>query len=139
MSAALKSTTPPQPEFQREIVYDRESHDYALYIDGQIIGFARTYHEGEVILDTYVAECLAHGQRESEERSRTITVRSWAEARTALDGVTQGAARTLGTGDNYPCPFAVFYAEYGPNGYEVWGTKNGMLDRLVVSILIIAA
>jgi hypothetical protein len=29
--------------YQKEIVYDRETHDYAMYLDGELVGFARTY------------------------------------------------------------------------------------------------
>jgi hypothetical protein len=36
---------------QKEIVYDRETRDYAMYLDGELVGFARTYHEAEVTLD----------------------------------------------------------------------------------------
>jgi hypothetical protein len=43
---------------RKEIVYDRASRDYAMYLDGELIGFARTYHEAEVTLDQLVFECL---------------------------------------------------------------------------------
>jgi len=41
---------------KKEIVYDRESRDYALYLDGELVGFARTFHEAEVTLDRLVFE-----------------------------------------------------------------------------------
>ena len=37
--------------YRKEIVYDRETHDYAMYLDGELVGFARTYHEAEVTLE----------------------------------------------------------------------------------------
>jgi hypothetical protein len=33
--------------YRKEILYDRETHDYAMYLDGELVGFARTYHEAE--------------------------------------------------------------------------------------------
>lgn len=46
--------------YRKHIVYDRESRDYAMYLDGELIGFARTYQEAEVTLDQLVFELL-HG------------------------------------------------------------------------------
>lgn len=43
---------------RKEIVYDRESLDYAMYLDGELVGFARTYHEAEVTLDQLVFELM---------------------------------------------------------------------------------
>jgi len=42
----------------REIVYCGETRDYALYLNGELVGFAHTYHEGEVALDALVYESL---------------------------------------------------------------------------------
>lgn len=44
--------------YRREIVYDRETRDYAMYLDGELVGFARTYHEAEVTLDQLVYDLL---------------------------------------------------------------------------------
>ena len=44
--------------YQKEIKYDRETRDYAMYLDGELIGFARTYHEAEVTLDQLVFELM---------------------------------------------------------------------------------
>lgn len=44
--------------FKKEIVFDRETHDYAMYFDGELVGFARTYHEAEVTLDQLMFELL---------------------------------------------------------------------------------
>lgn len=46
--------------YRKSIVYDRESRDYAMYLDGELIGFARTYQEAEITLDQLVFELL-HG------------------------------------------------------------------------------
>ncbi len=46
--------------YRKTIMYDRESRDYAMYLDGELIGFARTYQEAEVTLDQLVFELL-HG------------------------------------------------------------------------------
>ena len=45
--------------YRKEIAYDRETHDYAMYLDGELVGFARTYHEAEVALDQLVFELLS--------------------------------------------------------------------------------
>jgi hypothetical protein len=47
--------------YRREIVYDRDTRDYAMYLDGELIGFARTYSEAEVTLDQLVTH-LANAQ-----------------------------------------------------------------------------
>lgn len=44
--------------YRKEIIYDRETRDYAMYLDGELVGFARTYHEAEVTLDQRVFELL---------------------------------------------------------------------------------
>lgn len=44
--------------YRKEIVYDRETRDYAMYLDGELVGFARTYHEAEVALDQLVFELM---------------------------------------------------------------------------------
>lgn len=45
--------------YRKEIVYDHETHDYAMYLDGELVGFARTYREAEVTLDQLVFELMA--------------------------------------------------------------------------------
>ncbi len=44
--------------YRKEIVFDRETRDYAMYLDGELTGFARTYHEAEVTLDQLVYELI---------------------------------------------------------------------------------
>ena len=46
--------------YRKEIVYDRDTRDYAMYLDGEPVGFARTYHEAEVTLDQLVLERISH-------------------------------------------------------------------------------
>jgi len=47
--------------YQKEIKYDRATRDYAMYLDGELMGFGRTYHEAEVYLDAVVFDLLARG------------------------------------------------------------------------------
>lgn len=47
--------------YRKEIVFDRESRDYAMRLDGELVGFARTYHEAEITLDELVFELLSSG------------------------------------------------------------------------------
>lgn len=49
----------------KEICYDRETRDYAMYLDGELVGFARTYHEAEVTLDNLVLELLQTGMTDA--------------------------------------------------------------------------
>lgn len=46
--------------YRKTILYDRETRDYAMYLDEELVGFARTYAEAEVTLDQLVFE-LMHG------------------------------------------------------------------------------
>jgi hypothetical protein len=55
--------TGPGPErltsmYEKEIVYDPETRDFAMYLDGELVGFARTYQEAEQTLDELVYELL---------------------------------------------------------------------------------
>jgi hypothetical protein len=47
--------------YKKEILYDPETRDFAMYLDGELVGFARTYQEAEVTLDELVFE-LINGQ-----------------------------------------------------------------------------
>lgn len=47
--------------YRKEIVYDRETRDYRMYLDGELVGFARTYHEAEVVLDQLIFELVSCG------------------------------------------------------------------------------
>ena len=40
----------------KEIIYDSETRDFAMYLDGELVGFARTYQEAEITLDQLVLE-----------------------------------------------------------------------------------
>jgi len=44
--------------YKKEIVFDPETRDFAMYLDGELVGFARTYQEAEVTLDQLVFELL---------------------------------------------------------------------------------
>lgn len=47
--------------YHKQIVYDRETKDFAMYLDSELIGYARTYLEAEVTLDQLVYELLSSG------------------------------------------------------------------------------
>ena len=51
--------------YLKEITYDRATRDYAMHLDGELIGFARTYHEAEITLDRLVYELLSSDYRPS--------------------------------------------------------------------------
>lgn len=44
--------------YRTEIRYDRDTRSYAMYLDGELIGFARTYHEAEITIDQLVFELM---------------------------------------------------------------------------------
>lgn len=46
---------------RKEIVYNRATRDYAMYLDGELMGFERTYHSAEVQLDQLVFDMLMDG------------------------------------------------------------------------------
>jgi len=48
-------------QYVKDISYDRETRDYAMRLDGELVGFARTHYEAEVALDQIVYELL-HAQ-----------------------------------------------------------------------------
>jgi hypothetical protein len=45
--------------YRKEIVHDRKTRDYAMYLDGELVGFARTYQEAEVTLDQLIFELMS--------------------------------------------------------------------------------
>ncbi len=50
---------------RRLIIYNRATEDFAIYLDGDLIGYARSYIEAEAVLDQLRMELLraSHGQR----------------------------------------------------------------------------
>ena len=44
--------------YRKEIIYDRETRDYAIFIDGELVGFARTYQEATVMADELISELI---------------------------------------------------------------------------------
>lgn len=45
-------------ETRKEIVYDRETRDYACYLNGELVEYARTYHDGEMLLNQLALQML---------------------------------------------------------------------------------
>jgi hypothetical protein len=48
--------------YEKSIKYDRATRDFALYLNDDLVGFAASYHEGEIILDRLVFELLSDAQ-----------------------------------------------------------------------------
>ena len=46
-------------KFEREIIYDPEMRDFAMYLNNRFVGYARSYQEAEVVLDRLVSELRA--------------------------------------------------------------------------------
>ena len=59
--AKRKTTTAPAiPQDGKHIRYDRETGDYACYLNGQLIGYAPNYSDGELLCDQTNYELLTH-------------------------------------------------------------------------------
>lgn len=52
------------PTYAKEIVYDFQCGDFALYLEDELVGYARSYLEGDQILDAMIADL----QQEWRER-----------------------------------------------------------------------
>lgn len=44
--------------YHKAIRYDREVDEFAMYLNGELIGFARTFQEAELTLDELIYELL---------------------------------------------------------------------------------
>lgn len=47
--------------FRKEIKFDRQSKDFACYLDGEFVGYAASYSAGEALLDQIAYDLLADG------------------------------------------------------------------------------
>lgn len=45
--------------YRKMIVYDRKTRDFAMYLDGELVGYAPTYLQAESTLNQLVYELLA--------------------------------------------------------------------------------
>lgn len=61
--------------YQKEIQYDCETHDYAMYLNGELVGFARNYHEAEITLDQLIFELMQVQQRSANGNHSTYSRR----------------------------------------------------------------
>lgn len=46
---------------QKEIRYDRQTRDFAVFVNGELIGYAASYVAGERLADEYVTDGLRYG------------------------------------------------------------------------------
>lgn len=46
--------------YNKEIIYNKETRDYAAYLNGELVGYYRNHHDAEVALDKLVFSLLAH-------------------------------------------------------------------------------
>lgn len=59
MQQANTATAARQPPpYEKEVVFAPETRDFVMYLDGELVGFARTYSEAEETLDALVYELL---------------------------------------------------------------------------------
>jgi hypothetical protein len=50
-----------QSMFSRNIMYSRQTQDFAIFLDGALVGYAHSYLEAEAVLDQLVLELLRAG------------------------------------------------------------------------------
>lgn len=64
---ATRKRTPKKPiqTVTEGIQYDPETRDFAVYLDGELIGFARSYREGDAMLNAVKSE-IAKLRKEGE-------------------------------------------------------------------------
>lgn len=71
--------------YEREIVYAQETRDFEMRLNGELVGFARTYQEAEQTLDELVYELLNRQFfRELSARSADCAIRPSGEPATAV-------------------------------------------------------
>lgn len=46
---------------RKEIVYDRGTRDYAMYLDGEFVGYRANYHAADFALDEMIFDALIYG------------------------------------------------------------------------------
>lgn len=79
-----------QPLHRKEIIFDRALCDYALYLDGELVGFARDHVQGEITLNALILEQLLDGQT-LDARIEQLA-QQYSDARATGDHI---AARTI--------------------------------------------
>jgi hypothetical protein len=62
MARSKHTTSPTIPATGKSIRFDRETNDFILHLDGEFVGYAATYADGETVLDQMIADRLTHQQ-----------------------------------------------------------------------------
>ena len=70
----------------KDIRYDRETQDFALYLDGGFVGYARTRREAEERLDALVYDRLTKGVQASAELTNELAI---ADATVRVEAATE--------------------------------------------------
>ena len=50
---------------RRLILYDRSTRDFAIYLNGELVGYARSYLEAEAVLHQFQMEVLRRAHRQA--------------------------------------------------------------------------
>ncbi len=45
--------------YHKEVRWERETRDYSLWLDGELVGYSRTHAEGMVVLNQLVFELIS--------------------------------------------------------------------------------
>jgi len=71
--------------YRKEIVFDRETRDFAMYLDGELVGYARTYSEAETTLDELVFELLSAQSNTAPDVAPNDEERFWSKVEKTND------------------------------------------------------
>jgi len=82
----------PAPAFAKAITYNRETRDFDLFLDGQFVGTARSFYEGEEKLDALVYDQL-----------QTLRVDLTDEAAAADEAADEAAAQAMDAALDLTC------------------------------------
>lgn len=83
VNAKAPKALPVIPAEGKYIAYDSQTKDYVMYLDGQLVGCARTQIEAETTLDTLVDEIIRHTRATTADMAAEESEIERAESRVA--------------------------------------------------------
>ena len=107
--------------YHRYIKYSREDKDYAMYLDDEVIGFARTNHEAEVALDQEI-----YNRMQSDNRNLAPAANLYAMYR---ENATAFWAEIASFNDEQRSDYAVMFAVFATTFLNTPTTPEKVLVR----------
>lgn len=59
VSRVIRRSVKPAISYHKEVRYDRETRDFAMYLNGELVGYAPSYLAGELHLNGLVYDILS--------------------------------------------------------------------------------